>query len=160
MGTAGASVGIPDQGSRSASLGKTPDKCLSRCQDCRWRYLSLKFGHLASQTGAFRSDPPSCPTPPLVPGSPAEGQGSWPSPRGRVIAQPGPDTLVPIESPTAVPYHPRVVEAGRPGKRPESRCHHGGGRARQGERGCRITSPLPRALPAKDDAGDGTRPAV
>jgi hypothetical protein len=52
---------------------------------------------------AFRSPPPSCPTPMLAPGNPAEPQGSWPSLRGRVAAQPGPDTVGLIERLTAVP---------------------------------------------------------
>src|SRR6266404_1232858 len=51
---------------------------------------------------AFRSPPPSCPTPMLAPGNPAEPQGSWPSLRGRVAAQPGPDTVGLIERLTAV----------------------------------------------------------
>src|SRR6266550_7577757 len=60
----------------------------------------------------FRSDLPSCPTPTLVPGSPAEPQGSWPSLRGRVIAQPDPDNVVPIESPAA-PSSPSSCLSGR-----------------------------------------------
>jgi hypothetical protein len=57
----------------------------------------------AARGGAFRSDLRSCPTPTLVPRSPTESQGSWPSLRGRAISQPDPDSLVPIESAAAVP---------------------------------------------------------
>ena len=59
--------------------------------------------------GAFRSDLRSCPIPTLVPGSPTEPQGSWPFPRGRAVAQPDPDSLVPIESPETIPYNPGIT---------------------------------------------------
>ena len=76
---------------------------------------------------AFRSPPPSCPTPMLAPGNPAEPQGSWPSLRGRAVVQLGPDNLEPIESLTArsIPYLLRnqstelvhnSVDKPRPGK--------------------------------------------
>src|ERR1700730_4001166 len=61
------------------------------------------------RSGAFRSDLRSYPTPTPVPGSPTEPQGSWPSLRGRVIAQPDPDILVPIESPETFPHHPGIT---------------------------------------------------
>jgi|SRR5580692_8314744 hypothetical protein len=54
--------------------------------------------------GASQSDLRSYPTATLVVDSPIEAGESWPSLRGRVIAEPDPGNLVPIGSPTAVFY--------------------------------------------------------
>ena len=79
-------------------------------------YVTVSPKRLAfeNRARASRSDLPSCPTPTLVLGSPAEPRGSWTSLRGRAVAQPDLDNLEPIENPTAAPYficsHPRPID--------------------------------------------------